>query len=150
MTPSWLRDHLPDDQRDAVSEGDMSTRVSPMLATLTDDRFDDPMHYTTHRREERTAYWREACDAGWEGVIAKDATSTYVHSRSTKWLKFKCVNEQEFVVGGFTEPDGDRVGFGALLVGFGALLVSFGALLLGTYDGDELVYRGKVGAGRTP
>lgn len=95
--------------------------------------FEDPVHYTTHRREDGTACWREACENGWEGVIAKDATSPYVHSRSTNWLKFKCVTEQEFVVGGFTEPEGGRVGFGALL--------------LGTSDGDDLVYRGKVGTG---
>lgn len=95
--------------------------------------FDGPIHFTPHRNEEGVAYWKEACRRGWEGVIAKDARSTYVHSRSTKWLKFKCVHRQEFVVGGFTEPDGERVGFGALL--------------LGTYEDGKLVYRGKVGTG---
>ena len=95
--------------------------------------WEDPIRFTSHRNEEGVAYWKEACDKGWEGVIAKDATSTYVHSRSKKWLKFKCVNRQELVVGGFTEPEGERVGFGALLLGY--------------YRDGDLVYAGKVGTG---
>lgn len=51
------------------------------------------------------------------------------------WLKFKCVNEQEFVIGGYTDPQGQRTGFGALLVGY--------------HEGDRLVYAGKVGTGYT-
>lgn len=95
--------------------------------------WDDPVRWTPHRNEEGEAYWQEACRKGWEGVIAKDATSPYVHGRSRKWLKFKCGHEQELVVGGFTEPEGARVGFGALLLGY--------------HDGDDLVYAGKVGTG---
>lgn len=53
--------------------------------------------------------------------------------RSMDWLKFKCANQQEFVVGGYTEPKGERVGFGALLIG--------------VYEGDDLRYAGKVGTG---
>lgn len=93
----------------------------------------DPIRFTPHRNEEGVAYWKEACRKGWEGIIAKDATSPYVHSRSRSWLKFKCVNRQELVVGGFTEPQGDRVGFGALLLGY--------------YDDERLRYAGKVGTG---
>lgn len=54
-------------------------------------------------------------------------------SQSDRALKFKCVNEQEFVIGGYTEPEGQRIGFGALLVGY--------------YDAGKLVYAGKVGTG---
>lgn len=91
------------------------------------------IRYLEHRRENGVTYWKQACEKGWEGVIAKDASSPYVHARSKSWLKFKCVNEQELVVGGFTEPGGERVGFGAMLLGY--------------YDGGDLVYAGKVGTG---
>jgi ATP-dependent DNA ligase len=66
-------------------------------------------------------------------VIAKRATAPYQHGRSRDWLKFKCVNEQEFVIGGYTDPKGSRAGFGALLVGY--------------YQGGVLRYAGKVGTG---
>jgi bifunctional non-homologous end joining protein LigD len=77
--------------------------------------------------------WERACREGWEGVIAKRRDSPYEHRRSKHWLKMKCEASQEFVVGGFTDPQGGRVGFGALLVGY--------------YEGDDFVYAGKVGTG---
>lgn len=95
--------------------------------------WDDPLRFTQHRNEDGIEYYQEACEKGWEGLIAKDARSSYVHSRSTKWLKFKCVMQQEFVIGGFTEPQGERVGFGALLLGF--------------YREGDFVYAGQVGTG---
>ena len=95
--------------------------------------FADPIRFTAHRNEDGEAYYREACRKGWEGIIAKRADSGYVHRRSSDWLKFKCVNQQEFVIGGYTDPEGERIGFGALLVGY--------------YDHDELKYAGKVGTG---
>lgn len=70
---------------------------------------------------------------GWEGVVAKRRGSTYEGRRSPHWLKLKLEASQELVVGGFTEPQGKRVGLGALLVGH--------------FDGDELVFAGKVGTG---
>jgi bifunctional non-homologous end joining protein LigD len=70
----------------------------------------------------------------WEGLIAKDATSTYQPGRrSPAWRKIKVVHEQEFVVGGWTEPRQTRA--------------YFGALLLGVYEGDDLVYVGHTGTG---
>jgi bifunctional non-homologous end joining protein LigD len=95
--------------------------------------FSDPLRFTTHRDTEGEAAYQEACARGWEGVIAKRADSPYVQRRSTDWLKFKCVNRQEFVIGGFTDPHGSRVGFGALLVGY--------------YEDGDLRYAGKVGTG---
>ena len=93
----------------------------------------DPLRFTTHRRGAGEAYWREACREGWEGVIAKRADARYEHRRSRLWLKFKCVQQQEFVIGGYTDPQGSRHGFGALLIGY--------------YQGNALVYAGKVGTG---
>jgi DNA ligase D-like protein (predicted ligase) len=95
--------------------------------------FEDPLRFSTHRDGEGEAFLEEACRKGWEGLIAKRADSVYVQRRSTDWLKFKCVARQEFVVGGWTEPRGGRVGLGALLVG--------------VYDDGELRYAGKVGTG---
>jgi len=95
--------------------------------------FRDPVRFTPHRKKEGEKYHREACKKGWEGIIAKKAGSSYAHSRSRNWLKFKCVNEQELVIGGFTEPQGSRVGFGALLVGY--------------YEKGKFRYAGKVGTG---
>jgi bifunctional non-homologous end joining protein LigD len=62
--------------------------------------------------------WERACREGWEGVIAKRRDAPYEHRRSPHWLKMKCEASQEFVVGGFTDPQGARVGLGALLVGY--------------------------------
>ena len=62
--------------------------------------------------------WERACAEGWEGVIAKRRDSPYEHRRSKHWLKMKCEATQAFVVGGFTDPQGKRVGLGALLVGY--------------------------------
>jgi DNA ligase D-like protein (predicted ligase) len=92
-----------------------------------------PLRFTTHRVRAGEALLQKACGEGWEGVIAKRADSPYVHRRSPDWLKFKCVNEQEFVIGGFTDPKGSRTGFGALLIGY--------------YEGGRLAYAGKVGTG---
>jgi DNA ligase D-like protein (predicted ligase) len=95
--------------------------------------FDDPLRYVVHRNGEGERYFKEACKKGWEGVIAKRADSEYKHGRSSDWLKFKCVHEQELVIVGFTEPRGSRRGFGALLVGY--------------YEGNKLRYAGKIGTG---
>jgi len=77
--------------------------------------------------------WERACREGWEGVIAKRRDSRYEHRRSPHWLKMKCEATQELVVGGFTDPQGRRVGLGALLVGY--------------FEGGDFVYAGKIGTG---
>ena len=77
--------------------------------------------------------WERACNEGWEGVIAKRRDAPYEHRRSPHWLKMKCEASQELVVGGFTDPQGKRVGLGALLVGY--------------YHDDDFVFAGKVGTG---
>jgi len=78
-----------------------------------------------------------ACQMGLEGVIGKRKSSTYASSRSDNWIKLKCAQRQEFVIGGFTEPQGSRIGIGSLL--------------LGVYDGtgktSKLRYAGNVGTG---
>ncbi len=68
--------------------------------------FGDPVRLTTHRNESGEDFFDEACGKGWEGLIAKDARSPYSGGRSRAWLKFKCVGRQEFVIGGYTDPQG--------------------------------------------
>src|SRR4029453_3361855 len=77
--------------------------------------------------------WERACREGWEGVIAKRRDSKYEHRRPPHWRKMKWEASQELVVGGFTDPQGGRVGLGALLVGY--------------FEGDDFVFAGKVGTG---
>lgn len=90
-----------------------------------------PLHRVTALKDE--APWERAQKEGWEGVIAKRRGSVYEQRRSREWLKMKCELAQEFVVGGFTDPQGKRVGLGALLVGY--------------YEGDDFVFAGKIGTG---
>jgi ATP-dependent DNA ligase len=86
--------------------------------------------------------WERACRDGWEGVIAKRRDSVYEHRRSPHWLKMKCEASQELVVGGFTDPQGGRVGLGALLVGYYERAASARGAAA-----EDLVFAGKVGTG---
>jgi bifunctional non-homologous end joining protein LigD len=84
--------------------------------------FTGPLRFTPHRNHDdahpAAEQLAQACGRGWEGLIAKRANAPYQARRSGDWLKLKCASGQEFVVGGFTEPAGARVGFGALLLGY--------------------------------
>jgi bifunctional non-homologous end joining protein LigD len=94
----------------------------------------DPIRLSTHRNAAGEAFFRDACARGWEGLIAKRADAPYRPGRRTdSWLKLKCTHEQELVIGGWTDPEGSRSGFGALLVGY--------------REGSALRYAGKVGTG---
>jgi bifunctional non-homologous end joining protein LigD len=97
--------------------------------------FGGPVRFNPHRNGEHgEEMYREACEKGLEGVIAKRADSPYLSGgRSHDWLKLKCHAEQELVIGGYSAPKGSRTDFGALLVGY--------------YDGGTLRYAGKVGTG---
>lgn len=93
------------------------------------------LQHTEAWTDDAQRRFAEACRSGWEGLIAKRADAPYVAGRSKDWLKLKCVWEQEFVIGGYTDPGGSRTDFGALLVGY--------------YDQGTLRYAGKVGTGYT-
>jgi bifunctional non-homologous end joining protein LigD len=81
------------------------------------------------------AAYRLAKRKGYEGVVAKDGAAPYIEGRSTKWLKIKVRQEEEFIIVGYTPPQGSRRGFGALV--------------LGAYGDGQLRYVGKVGTGFT-
>ena len=100
-------------------------------ALLRDLPLQPPLHRVASLTDDRP--WERACREGWEGVIAKRRDSVYEHRRSPHWLKMKCEASQELVVGGFTDPQGARVGLGALLVGY--------------FEGDDFVFAGKIGTG---
>jgi bifunctional non-homologous end joining protein LigD len=108
----------------------LRTRKSLLRRALT---YRAPLRMAAHRNEGGAELLADACTRGWEGLIAKRANSRYQQGRSTDWLKLKCSLAQEFVIGGFTEPAGSRVGLGALLLGY--------------YEGERLRYAGKVGTG---
>ena len=92
------------------------------------------IRYSEHFAVPGTEFIAEVCNLGLEGMISKLRDSTYQGTRGNAWLKIKCGRQQEFVIGGFTDPEGSRHGFGALL--------------LGVYDAEgSLRYSGKVGTG---
>jgi len=97
--------------------------------------YKDPLRYTEHRTGNGVEFLQEACAQGHEGILAKDGSATYQHRRSKSWLKFKCVRQQEVVIGGYTDPNAGARGIGALVVG--------------VYDGNnrKLQFAGKVGTG---
>jgi bifunctional non-homologous end joining protein LigD len=96
----------------------------------------DPIRYSGELGTDATALLDEVQRRGLEGIIGKQAQSPYeVGRRSGAWIKLKCVNEQEFVIGGYTPPEGARQYFGALLVGY--------------YEKKRLLFAGKVGTGFT-
>lgn len=99
------------------------------------DYASDRLRFTPHRNGDGEALLSEARAKGWEGIIAKQADSAYRCGRSKRWLKLKCQVGQELVIGGFTDPEGERSGLGALLVGY--------------YDDNGLRYAGRVGTGFT-
>jgi bifunctional non-homologous end joining protein LigD len=104
-----------------------------LLASLLNRAGDRRLRYSDHIIGDNQASFEEACRQGLEGLIVKRMDAGYRSGRGRSWLKVKCEQRQEFVIGGFTEPAGSRQGFGALLVGF--------------YEEGRLRYAGKVGTG---
>ena len=117
------------DGKDLRSEP-LSTRRAVMEKSLGSDKVLLPSHRLATNGLEA---FRVAKRRGYEGLVAKDLSSPYVEARSTKWLKVKVHQEDEFIITGFTKPAGSRQ--------------HFGALLLGAYDKGKLHYVGKVGTG---
>ena len=94
------------------------------------------LRYSEHWIGQGDELYQESCRKGLEGIISKKADQPYRSGRGRDWLKIKCSKNQEFVIGGFTEPAGSRSGLGALLVG--------------VHDEQgNLLYAGRVGTGFT-
>ena len=92
------------------------------------------LRYSDHIQGQGEVVFSEACRRGMEGIVSKRTDSTYLGGRNRNWIKVKCGLRQEFVIGGFTDPSGSRV--------------AFGALLLGVYDGQgQFQFVGRTGTG---
>src|SRR5947208_1399176 len=101
--PDWL-DGLDADERALVRPGPPPPLLARKRLLRAAIDFEDPIRLTPYRRERGEAFYAEACRKGWEGLIAKRADSVYTDRRSRDWLKLKCEQGQELVVGGFTAP----------------------------------------------
>ncbi|MEN5167458.1 DNA ligase D [Achromobacter kerstersii] len=105
-----------------------------LLAQLMETSHDDHLRFSEAFNATPASLVASACKMGMEGIIAKRLSSRYVSRRSDNWLKIKCAKRQEFVIVGYTAPQGSREGLGALL--------------LAVHDEDgALRYAGKVGTG---
>lgn len=91
-----------------------------------------PLRLSDHVRGHGPEVFEKACKAGAEGIISKRVDAPYRGRRTRNWRKVKCTKRQEFVIGGYSPSDKDR---------------PFASLLLGTWEGDSLRYRGRVGTG---
>lgn len=91
------------------------------------------VRYGDHVLEHGAVFFDAASEQRLEGIVAKKVTSFYLGGRSREWVKVKCQRRQELVIGGYTDPQGAR--------GY------FGALLIGLYEGPRFVYVSKVGTG---
>jgi bifunctional non-homologous end joining protein LigD len=105
------------------------------LAKLVGRKQTGRIRYSEHVEGRGAGFFAQACRHGLEGIISKRGDQPYREGRHGDWVKSKCTQRQEFVIGGFTDPEGTRAGLGALLIGY--------------YDGDRLVFSGKVGTGFT-
>lgn len=104
------------------------------LVEVAGEKISPTIQFSDHVTGKGKEAFQNACDHALEGIISKRADSPYIQDRTDWWVKVKCVKEQEFVIGGFTEPKGTRL--------------HFGSLLLGAYDSKgKLIYCGHVGTG---
>lgn len=101
---------------------------------LKSKNISENLRYSDHIDAVGTLFYQQACKRSLEGVISKRRDAPYRSTRSKDWVKTKCIKQQEFVIGGFSDPTRARKGFGALL--------------LGVYDdAGQLHFTGKVGTG---
>lgn len=105
------------------------------LRALVGRRKTGRIRYADHVAGRGGEFFRQACRLGLEGIISKRRDLPHHPGRHSGWLKTKCTRRQEFVIAGFTDPEGMRAGLGALLIGH--------------YDRKRLVFAGKVGTGFT-
>jgi bifunctional non-homologous end joining protein LigD len=104
------------------------------LAEIIPPQVQGMLRFSDHQIDLGPAFLRQACSFALEGIVSKRRAEPYRSGRSRGWLKVKCRNREEFVIVGFTDPDGSREGFGALLIGY--------------HDPQgKLRYAGRVGTG---
>jgi bifunctional non-homologous end joining protein LigD len=116
-----------------LSELPLTQRKELLQALLAEQPATSPIRYADHVVGGGSEFYKHACLADLEGVVCKRANSRHTPGRGREWVKIKCRQSQELVVGGFTEGAGSRAALGSVLVG--------------TYDGERLIYAGRVGSG---
>jgi bifunctional non-homologous end joining protein LigD len=110
---------------------DRKAALARLLASANDKAA--MLRYSDHVVGSGAEFLAQASRLGLEGIVSKRRDAPYRGTRGTDWLKIKCLAQQEIVIGGYTEPEGSRVGIGALLGG--------------VYEDARLVYIGKIGTG---
>src|SRR5262245_53323282 len=110
---------------------DRKATLARLLASANDKAA--VLRYSDHVVGSGAEFLEHACGLGLEGIVSKRRDAPYRGTRGTDWLKIKCLAQQEIVIGGYTDPEGSRVGIGALLGG--------------VYEDGRLVYVGKIGTG---
>ncbi|MEA2563463.1 MAG: bifunctional non-ous end joining protein LigD [Acidobacteriota bacterium] len=108
-------------------------RKEALTALLAGQPKEGILRLSDHVQGAGEEFYRHACDYALEGIISKRGDQPYRSGRGKDWVKVKCLKRQEMVIVGFTDPEGSRTGFGALL--------------LAVNEGKDLVYAGKVGTG---
>ncbi len=111
----------------------LEKRKTQLEALIKHARLGSRIQVSEHVVGNGRQFYRQAARAQLEGIISKKRDSLYVGGRGSDWLKAKCRQTEEFVIGGYTKPEGSRIGFGALLLGY--------------YREGELFYAGRVGTG---
>lgn len=96
---------------------------------------EERLRYSEEVTSSGKDFFEISCQHELEGIVSKNNNSPYHSGRNSSWVKVKCQNRQEFVIGGWTDPKGGRQSLGALLVGY--------------WEGNEFRYAGKVGTGFT-
>jgi bifunctional non-homologous end joining protein LigD len=121
------------DGRDLTGVGleDRKAALARVLAAANDKAA--VLRYSDHVVGAGAEFFGRACKLGLEGIVSKRRDAPYRGTRGPDWRKIKCLKQQEIVIGGYTEPEGSRVGIGALLGG--------------VYEDGRLVYAGKIGTG---
>jgi bifunctional non-homologous end joining protein LigD len=122
---------LDDERIDALPLEQRKERLRKLLGRRKAGR----IRFSDHVEGNGRAFFERACRAKLEGIVSKRRDLPYKPGRHGGWVKTKCIQRQEFVIGGFTDPEGARAGLGALLVGY--------------YEDGRLTFSGKVGTGFT-
>jgi bifunctional non-homologous end joining protein LigD len=121
--------HLDGEDFRARSLIERKERLAALLANAP-----APLHYSDHQLGHGRTFHEKACSMSLEGIVSKRADAAYTPGNRGLWLKVKCLHREEFVVIGWTDPEGSRPYIGALLLGY--------------YDPNgRLVYAGRVGSG---
>jgi bifunctional non-homologous end joining protein LigD len=110
---------------------DRKAALARLLASTNDQAA--ALRYSDHVVGAGADFFAHACKLGLEGIVSKKRDAPYRGTRGPEWLKIKCLKQQEIVIGGYTEPEGSRIGIGALLGG--------------VFESGRLVYVGKIGTG---